>query len=260
MFSYKENVMSDNRFDNNKGLIPDYVEKSEDRKKNWRKRKWWFKVLLSFMKGRYKPSRYVYLGEEIGEGALIICNHEGTESPMSFELYSNKPLRFWGTAEMNSGLVKMYKYQTRVYYHEKKHWNLHLARLFCLLASPLTYLYYKGLSLVSVYKDTRLTKTLRESMQVMKNGESIVVFPEDSQNGYLPELEGFFGGFATYAEFCLKKGMNVPIFVSYFKKDERVMVVDKPVYYADLKEKYASREEISTALCNRCNELGKMKV
>ena len=43
----------------------------------------------------------------------------------------------------------MYKYQTRVYYHEKKHWNLHLARLFCLLASPLTNLFYKGLNLIS---------------------------------------------------------------------------------------------------------------
>ena len=38
-----------------------------------------------------------------------------------------------------------------------------LARLFCLLASPLTFLFYKGLNLISTYKDSRLKITLEES-------------------------------------------------------------------------------------------------
>lgn len=67
---------------------------------------------------------------------------------MSLELYADFPIRTWGTHEMNSGLSKMYRYQSRVYYHEKKGWNLHLARLFCLLASPLTNLFYKGFALL----------------------------------------------------------------------------------------------------------------
>ena len=94
------------------------------------------------MKCRYKQPKFVYLGEEISTGGVILSNHEGTDAPMSLEIYCNKPLRMWGAHEMNSGLIKMYKYQTRVYYHEKKGWNLHLARLFCVIASPLTNLFY----------------------------------------------------------------------------------------------------------------------
>lgn len=222
------------------------------------KRKWWFRVLMKLMKGRYKEPKFVYLGEKIGNGGLIISNHEGTDAPLSLEMYCDKPLRMWGTCEMNSGLVKMYKYQTRVYYHEKKHWNLHLARLFCLIASPLTNLYYKGLELISTYKDGRFIKTLRESVKALKEGDNIVVFPEDSTNGYLAQLEGFHLGFVALAETCYKKGMDVPVYVTYFNKEKLVYMIDKPVLYSELRKDGATREEIAQRLLERCNELGRM--
>ena len=35
-------------------------------------------------------------------------------------------------------------------------------------------------------------------------------------------------------------------------------MIDKPVKYSELVEKYQTKEEICKALCVRCNELGKM--
>lgn len=227
-------------------------------KKTVQKRKWWFRFMKKLMLGRYKKPTFVYLGEEFGNGGIIISNHEGTDAPLSLELYCDKPLRMWGAGEMNSGLVQMYKYQTKVYYHEKKHWNLHLARLFCLIASPLTNLFYKGLNLISTWHDSRFLTTLRESVAALKAGENIVIFPEDSSNGYLPELEGFYGGFVALAEVCKKKGMDVPIYVTYFNKKELIYIVDKPVLYSTLTANGDTREEIAQKLLARCNELGKM--
>lgn len=229
--------------------------KVENRQK---KRKWWFRLLKRMMRCRYKEPKFIYLGKEIGSGGIILSNHEGTDAPMSLEIYCNAPLRMWGAHEMNSGLIKMYKYQTKVYYHEKKHWNLHLARLFCLIASPLTNLFYKGLDLISTYKDGRFIKTIRESVSAIKEGDNIVIYPEDSKNGYLPELEGFFGGFVVLAETCKKQGVDVPIYVTYFKKSELTYIVDAPVMYSELTKNGESREEVALKLLNRCNELGKM--
>lgn len=73
------------------------------------------------VKCRYKKPEFIYLDERVGNGGIIVSNHDGTDSPMSLEIYLDVPLRFWGAHEMNSGLIKMYKYQTRVFYHEKKH-------------------------------------------------------------------------------------------------------------------------------------------
>jgi hypothetical protein len=210
------------------------------------------------MKGRYKQPTFVYLGEKFNHGGIILSNHEGTDAPMSLEIYCDKPVRMWGASEMNSGLIPMYKYQTRVYYHEKKHWNLHLARLFCLIASPLTNLFYKGLNLISTYRDGRLLKTLRESVNALQQGDNIVIFPEDSTNGYLSELEGFHNGFDLLCKHCLKSGIDIPIYVSYFRKSDCTYIFDSPIKYSELCKMYETREEIASYLCKRCNELGKM--
>ena len=109
----------------------------------------WYEKFKHIMTGRYKKPEIIFLGDNIAEGSIIISNHEGTDGPMTAELYLDTPLRIWGASEMNSGLIPMYKYQSTVYYHQKKHWNIHLARLFCLIASPLTNIFYKGLNLIS---------------------------------------------------------------------------------------------------------------
>lgn len=221
-------------------------------------RKWWFKCLKKMMKVRYKKPTFVYIGEEITNGGVVLSNHEGTDAPMSFEIYGNKPVRFWGAYQMNSGLVKMYKYQSRVYFHEKKHWNLFAARMFCLIASPLTNLFYKGLNLISTYPDARFAKTIRESKEAILNGENLVIFPEKSDNGYESVLKGFYEGFGLFAELCAKKGLDLPIFVSYFNKEKKVYLIDAPVKYSELIKKYKTREKIAEQLCSRCNELGVM--
>ena len=85
-------------------------------KKHKAKRKLYFRILKKLMTGRYKEPRFIYLGEPFDNGALILSNHEGTDSPMSLEIYCDKPIRMWGAAEMNSGLIKLYKCQVLVAY------------------------------------------------------------------------------------------------------------------------------------------------
>ena len=223
------------------------------------KRKWYFRLLKKLMGGRYKKPTFIYLGEHIENGALILSNHEGTDAPMSLEIHLGRPVRMWGASEMNSGLAQLYKYQTRIYYHEKKHWNLHLARLFCLIASPLTWLFYSGLDLISTYHDTRFVKTIRESIDSIKKGYNVVIYPEVSEKGYLAELEGFHEGFVLFAEIAKKRGIDLPIFVTYFRKSDLVYIIDKPVLYSAISSNGESREEIAQMLCRRCNELGQMQ-
>ncbi|MBQ7351281.1 MAG: hypothetical protein IJW59_00220 [Clostridia bacterium] len=229
-----------------------------EQKKQKKKRKWWFRVLTTIMKIKYKEPRYIYLGEKFCGGGIILSNHEGTDAPMALEIYCDAPIRMWGAHEMNSGLVKMYKYQSRVYYHEKKHWNLGLARLFCLIASPLTNMFYSGFDLISTYRDGRLRKTITESVEALESGDNICIFPEDSTNGYLPELEGFHAGFTLLCEACKRKDIDVPIYVAYYRKSDNTYIIDKPIKYSELVERWNTREEIADRLRLRCNELGKM--
>ena len=219
-------------------------------------RPWWFRVIKKITKIKYKKPEFVYLGEKPTNGAIIISNHEGTDAPMSLEIYADYPVRFWGTAEMNSGLRKMYKYQSEVYYHSKKHWSLFAARAFCLIASPITNIFYKGLNLISTYTDINLRRTFSESIEALKSGDNVVIFPEKSDEGYLAELKGFYCGFLMLARLCYDRGMDVPIFVSYYKKKENVYVFDTPILYSELKKQYQTRDAMAEYLIDRCNSLG----
>ena len=213
------------------------MEKQEEKMENQitiSKRKWWFKCLKKIMKIRYKKPEFIYLGN------------------------SGKPVRFWGTYQMNSGLIKMYKYQSRVYFHEKKHWSLFGARMFCLIASPLTNMFYKGLNLISTYPDGRFKNTIKESLEAIKNGENVVIFPEKSDNGYQATLDGFYGGFVFFAEICKKQGIDLPIYASYYNKASKTYLIDEPIMYSTLTKNGESREEVAKKLCDRCNELGEM--
>lgn len=227
--------------------------------KRKKKRKLSFKFLKLVTRVRYKKPTFMFLGEEFKDGSIILSNHEGTDVPMSLEIYCKSYLRFWGNNQMNEGLKKMYKYQSETYYPVKKGWNKTLSKLFCLLASPLTNIFYSGLNLISTYKDIRFTKTLKESIKALNANESIVIFPEDSSNGYLPEVEYFYKGFIKLAEYALKKDINAPIYVMYYKKKERIFVIDKPIYYKDLLKTGLSEDEIAFKFLSRCNELGKME-
>ena len=234
------------------------VMKSKNKKARLRRRG--FGILKAIMRWFVKPTEFVYLGGELPDGTVIVSNHVGTSAPLALELYSGLPFRFWGAWQMNAGLIQLYKYQTRVFYHEKKHWNIHLARLFCLIASPLTCMFYSGLNLISTYTDVRFCTTIRESMKALEAGHSIAIFPEDSTKGYLDELEGFHGGFLMMGEICLRRGVDFPVCVAYYKKNERKYVFDKPIMVSELLAGGRDREEVAKELCERCNHLGRTDV
>ena len=222
-------------------------------------RKPWFRAVKSVMRLFIKKSEFTYLDKKIDTPTIILSNHVGTSAPLAWELYGNLPFRFWGANEMNCSLAELYKYQTRVFYHEKKHWNIHLARLFCIIASPLTYMFYRGINLISTHRDIRFKATISESIKTLEAGQSVIIFPEISDNGYLDVLEGFHQGFTVLCSILLKEGKDYPITVAYYKKSERRYVVDKPVMLSEVFKDGATRAEIADKLCARCNELGQMK-
>ena len=205
-----------------------------------------------------KKHEVIYLGEKVEKSSLILSNHVGMSAPLSWELYPEFPFRFWGTYEMNGNLKTVYKYLSETYFHNKMHWPLFLSKLFCLIAAPVMKGFYKGLEVISTYTDLRLKQTINTSLEVLNKGHNIIVFPEDSSSGYFDKLTKFYSGFLFLAKTCYKKGHDVPIFVSYYSKKNKKAVIDKPIKYSELLDKYQglTHDEIALKLLDRCNELG----
>lgn len=111
------------------------------------------------------------------------------------------------------------------------------------------------MKLISTYQDANFYTTVKESYAAIINDENVVIFPEKSPDGYVAELQGFYAGFIVFAQCCLRHGVDVPIFVSYYKKKEHVYVFDKPILFSQLKAQAQSRDEMVKFLLDKCNNL-----
>lgn len=120
-------------------------------------------------------------------------------------------------------------------------------------------IFYKGINLISTYKDIRLFNTFKQSFKTLDNKESIIIFPEDSSNGYFEHLTKYFPGFFMLGEKCYERGLDLLIYNMYYQKKNNNLVVDKPIRYSEIKNWNLSREEVAEKFKYRANELGKMK-
>ncbi len=228
--------------------------------KDNRKRKWWFRGVKGFLKIFVRKPKYIYLGREIPEKAIMLTNHVGSTGPITHELYFPNYFRFWGTYEMNSGLKSVYKYLSEVYYYQKKHWKKFWAKSFSIIAAPLANMFYKGLNLISTYRDHRLRKTLQESIKTLNNDQTLIIFPENSSDGYHDKLKDYFAGFVVLGKMCLKQGMDIPVYNSYFRKKDKVVIVDKPIMLSELLKEGKDRDVIAREMCDKANALGDMDI
>ena len=222
-------------------------------------RKFWFRCLKGFLKIFVRRPKFVYLGEQINTPSIILSNHVGAKGPVKLELYLNTQFRFWGTFEMNSNLKSIYKYLSNIYFYKKKHMPKFLAKIVGFIACPFLKLFYSGLNLISTYPDVRFRKTLRESLNTINSSQNLIIFPEDSSNGYHDTLLSFYSGFVFFADFCLKQGLDLPICVMYFKKKQNTFIVDQPIKYSELAKMNLDKKEIAKLLCDKANSLAEVE-
>ncbi|MGI6072922.1 MAG: hypothetical protein ACOX75_07990 [Lachnospiraceae bacterium] len=209
-----------------------------------------------FMKLFMAEPHFEFRGNNPTEPSIILSNHVGMKGPVKWYLYFKLKHKLWGTHEMTEGFLAVHKYLTATYFHRKKHFSPFMAMFIGTIASPFVNMFYKALDLIPTYRDHRFRKTVRSSFAAIRDGYNIVIFPEDSSDGYHDHLTKFFAGFAVFADNCLKKGVDLPVFTSYFKKEENRFIIDAPILFSQLKKNHGSFYNIAAALCNRTNALG----
>ena len=218
----------------------------------------WFSIIKVISKIFIRKPKIRFLGEKISQPSLVLCNHNGAISPLKLELYFNYPFRFWGTYEMTLGIRSVYKYLKNVYFSQKKHFFKFISTIFAFFASPFVNLFYKGLNLIPTYPDTRLITTIHESLKTIENNSSIIIFPEDSHDGYHDKLTMFYAGFVSLAKHCFNHGHDLPIFAAYYKNKTNELIIDRPIKTSKLLKSENSRQKIADMLCIRSNKLAEL--
>lgn len=214
---------------------------------------------FSFVKGVmrlfHKKIRTVSTDGNLDEKCLYLINHANKYGPILYELYFPVYNVKWGASPMLGTYGERKKYLRDVLYIQKNGYGRAKASFKAFFEAFFSAFFYKGMKMVPTYPDMRLAKTVKKSVEILGEA-SVMIFPEDSSEGYYEEIRKFLPGFVLVAEqYYRKNGLDIPMRPAYYSKERRLIVVGEPCYLQDLKAQGLDREGIAVALKVKVNAL-----
>lgn len=219
-------------------------------------RKPFFKIVKKALKIFIKKPEFQVEEESLEDGSIYICNHVGSTVPLKLELHFNRPFKFWGTYEMTFSFKERWNYLAYTYFHKKKHNPLWIAKVKATFANPFVGMFYKGMQLIPTYRDFRLLHTIKYSLNYLEQKKNIVIFPENSSDGYHDTLTEYFAGFLLLAKkYKEKTNRNIKIYNMYYRKSDNKLLFDREVTAEDIINDKRDIRLIAEDFKNRANQL-----
>lgn len=220
--------------------------KKEKRKKNNlpNRKQAFFSFVKRIMRLFYKKPQIIYFGEQkIEQTSIIVSNHVALKGPVMHELYLPVFTAKWGAGEMLGNYKSRYKYLRNVFYMQKRGFGKARSTFCAAIAALFSKFFYKGMHIIPTWHDARMYSTIRHSLDILSDGTSMLIFPENSDAGYKDVITEFRAGFVTLAKLYYKKtGNDIPVF---------------PVYYHHKKKYYGYRlANVRARLCKPRNDKG----
>lgn len=218
------------------------------------------KPFFRFVKGivrifKRKP-QIIYVGEKINEPCIYISNHSAASGPCTYELYLPSLIRMWGTYEMCKNFKTRWCYLNYIYFGRKKNKSKFLSFILATFLTPFMAMFYKGMQIIPSYPDGRLRDTIKISIEELNRGISILIYPEDSSQGYFDKLTKYYPGFYVLAKsYYAQTKKDIKIVNMYYHKKSNKIIMANPQSYLSIIEKLKTKEEVAEYFLNEANML-----
>ncbi|MBQ1506412.1 MAG: hypothetical protein IIZ48_06550 [Erysipelotrichales bacterium] len=114
------------------------------------------------------------------DGYVIIGNHSQMYGPIASELYAPGKHKTWCVSDMMEK-EKVADYTFRDFWSEKPKAVRWIYKLFSKMIPSLSVLIFTNAETIPVYRDLRLVSTMRQTVECLKNGWNVVIFPESEE-------------------------------------------------------------------------------
>lgn len=223
-----------------------------------KKPKWNVRLVLWFAKTFFYPKREVVRSEESKneEAAVYICNHSTTIGPMNAVLYFDRPAVPWVThcvfdKKVRTNYVFHDIFRARQY--KCKFFFRWLARFIAWFLHPLLV----AQDSIKVYRtDSRIMNTYKESIQRIKEGCNLIIFPESpvKYNTYINKL---YDGIADLGFFVWKTlHIKLKYYPTYIPPKLKTINVGEPVVFNPDNPIEVERERINKLLEDKFQIIG----
>ena len=181
------------------------------------------------------------------EPCVIVGNHAQLYGPIAAEIYLPRPHKIWCIGEMmHRKEVPAYAFQDFWSMKPKAtHWFWHLMSH---IIAPLAEYVFAHAHTIAVYHDARVMTTFRTSMEKLKEGSDIVIFPEKNEP-YNGILCGFQEHFADLAKMYYRRTGTALCFVPMYTAPRLAgLYFGEPVRYNPEASDEEERERVCSAM------------
>lgn len=205
----------------------------------------------------FKKPQIINLAGEIADKSIILSNHSAKSGPAALDMYFPKKTAKWGAYQMFGNYESRKSYLRDILYikkcGKKPGFGTSFKSSLMAVFSPSI---YRGMWMMPTFPDARFSKTLRDSVTVLDANIPVMVFPENSNEGYKDILTEFFPGFVMLAEkYYRAKGEDVPVYPVYYCVRKRILIIDKPMFVQEMVKQGLDRYQIAERFCEAVNAL-----
>ena len=198
--------------------------------------------------------RVVALGEKLQDGCMYIANHANKMGPMIYSMFLPVYHVKWGASQMLGSYKERFYYLRDVLYIQKNGSPHALASFRAFFEAFFSAFVYKGMKMLPTYPDGRLARTVKKTAELLAQDIAVMIFPEDSKNGYEEQPQSFFPGFVLAAKtYAKQQGRDIPMRPVYYHKRKRLIVVGEAVTLSSLPSQ--KKEDVAEELRLRVNGL-----
>lgn len=215
-----------------------------------------FRFVKSIVKIFKKKPKFIIKEEITQKPSIYIANHAASYGPTTYELYLPTNFQMMGAHPMCGTLKQRWKYLYQVYFYQKRKVPKWLSSILATLVVPFMVGFYKGMQIVPIYNGMKFKKTIELSIEILNKNISLLIFPEDSSDGYHEKLIKFFGGFWMIAkEYHHQTGKDIDLIPMYYHKKLGKMIIDKPYSYLELSLKLTDNKLAADFFLDKVNNL-----
>lgn len=195
-----------------------------------RKKPGFFKFLRFSISIFFKRRKFIGIENLPEDASIIVSNHSQLYGPLTSEMYFPTRKYTWCISNvMEKEAAQKYIYTD--FWSKKSVITRPFFKLLSYIVVPLSVYIFNHADTIPVYKDARILKTYKITMEALENNANIVIFPESSEE-YNNIINNFQDKFIDVARLYYKKtGKELSFVPMYNAVRLKKVVFGKPIKY-----------------------------
>ena len=223
------------------------------RKKRTKRDTFLFKVMRVISRPFDHKPKFIF-NAPLEEPSIIICNHNHPRGPTKWSYYfPSDTFMMWGNGKLCGKMREIFF--AFIDTMRRNRVNIVIAYIFAVFATPFIKLGFSQSRVIPVYDDMKFYQTIKMSIEEFKDGNHIIIFPDNKAINYTYDIEIIMPGFLILARQLKEEGYDPCIVPSKSSKNRRLIRLDKPIRLSEVEAMFKTDEEILDFFKNRVNSL-----